>query len=64
MRIKDLELILDGCALLEAYGNYYEYIGNVDGRLCFQNVNDDSYIKSTYERLLHGSESSCYRAVQ
>ena len=64
MRARELELILDGCALLEAHGNYYEYIGNVDGRLCFQNINDDSYIKSTYVDMLHSAESRYYRAVQ
>lgn len=37
--------LLDGCALLEYHGNYYEYIGNKNGKCIFQNQDDDSYIE-------------------
>lgn len=43
--------ILDGVALLEYFGNLYEYAGMESGRYIFQSVNDDSYIKVTPESL-------------
>ena len=47
-----VEDLLDGCALLEHCGNLYEYAGFENGKYIFQNVNDDSYIRCTYESLL------------
>jgi hypothetical protein len=43
--------IMEGCAFLEYYGNLYEYIGTYDGKLFFQNVNDDSHVEMSYEQL-------------
>lgn len=43
--------LLEGCALLEYMGNLYEYIGHEKELLLFQCINDDSYIKRTYEQL-------------
>lgn len=46
--------LLEGCALLEYFGNLCEYVGHEKELLLFQCVNDDSYIKRTYEQLKIG----------
>lgn len=61
MSKSQIEDLLDGCGLLERFGNLYEYCGSKDGKLLFQNVSDDSHIEVTYESLLGTSEYSiCY----
>lgn len=51
MTAKQFNDILDGVALLEYFGNLYEYAGMESGKYIFQSVNDDSYIKVTPENL-------------
>ena len=49
---KKINEIMEGCALLECCGNLYEYIGNNRrNKMLFQNVNDDSYLRLSYEEL-------------
>ena len=59
--MKEVKCLLDGHALLEYIGNYYEYIGSENGKFIFQNVNDDSHIKLSYEQLLL---NDIYRLIQ
>ena len=49
--MNEVEDLLDGCALLEYSGNLYELAGFENGKYIFQNVNDDSHIRCTYESL-------------
>lgn len=51
MRMNEVEDLFDGCALLEYGGNLYEFAGFENGKYIFQNVNDDSHIRCTYESL-------------
>lgn len=59
--MKEVKCLLDGHALLEYIGNYYEYVGSENGKFIFQNVNDDSHIKLSYEQLLL---NDIYRLIQ
>lgn len=59
--MKEIKCLLDGHALLEYIGNYYEYVGSENGKFIFQNVNDDSHIKLSYEQLLL---NDIYRLIQ
>lgn len=43
--------LLEGVALLEYFGNLYEYVGMEAGKYIFQSVSDDSDIKATPESL-------------
>jgi hypothetical protein len=53
MTEKQVADLLDGVALLERLGDLYEYIGtDENGKLLFQSVNDDHYIRTSYENLL------------
>lgn len=44
--------LLDGCALLEVYGNLYEFCGTYQGQFLFQCVSDDQSILTSYENLI------------
>lgn len=49
---KQVDELIDGCALLEYLGNLYEYIGTENGKFIFQNINNDHFIKRDKENLL------------
>lgn len=51
LNTSQLNDILEGIALLEYFGNLYEYAGMEAGKYIFQCVSDDSYIKVTAESL-------------
>ena len=47
-KINDL---LDGCALLEIGGNYYEYVGQHNDKAVFQDVSSDYFIEVEITRV-------------
>ena len=56
MTIYDIELVVDGCAFLEANGNLYEFMGNdKKGFMIFQSINDDYHFKAKYNDLITNS---------
>lgn len=58
MNIKQAYDLLDGVAFLECLGNLYEYSGTERGKLIFQSVNDDHFIKVSFENLISMPEYS------
>ena len=55
---KQVDELIDGCALLECLGNLYEYIGMENGRYIFQSTSNDRHIKTSFESLLTMPEYS------
>lgn len=49
---RQIDELMDGCALLECLGNLYEYIGSEGGKLVFQSISNDRFIKTDVENLL------------
>ena len=49
---KQVEALMDGCALLECLGNLYEYVATENGKLVFQSISNDRFIKADEEALL------------
>ena len=63
MKAIELEVIMDGCALLKYGGSLYEYAGhNAEKRLVFENIKDGICITFSYERLT-ADESKEFTAV-
>lgn len=61
MTIYKIEEIFEGVALLEYFGNLYEYAGMVNKKYCFQCVSDDSHIEVSYENLVNSKDFDiCY----
>lgn len=60
MKEKQINDVLDGCALLEYLGDLYEYVGSANGKHTFQCVTDDSHVILSYQELL----TSPYVSVQ
>ena len=56
MNCEQIELILDGCALIEYCGNLYEYIGDQDGKHVFSDINDGEPIFVSDKALRNSSE--------
>ena len=48
--------LLEGEALLECFGNLYEFCGMEGGKYVFQSVNDDYHITVSYENLIRMPE--------
>lgn len=44
MNLEKMNDVLDGRALLEIRGEYYDFYSHCDGELLFQNITDGSYI--------------------
>lgn len=61
LQVKQLLNRLDGMTLLECRGNLYEYIGMEGDKYIFQDVTDDSYIKTSYNDLL---TKECYSVYE
>lgn len=56
MKISQINEILEGLALLEYIGCLYEYAGMEKEKYIFQSINDDHYIKVSYDSLLTMNE--------
>lgn len=51
MNMEKISDLLDGCALLEIGGYYYEYAGHRKGKAVFQDVNSDYSIEIDITRI-------------
>jgi hypothetical protein len=61
MTRQQVEDLLEGVAELECLGNLYEYIGiDENGKLLFQDINNDHYIKTSCDNLLTMPEYEYY----
>ena len=60
MNMEKMNDVLDGRALLEISGNYYEYCGHCDSKLLFQNITDDSYILAGDAEDIEGTYPEAY----
>ena len=56
MRAQEIEDIIDGCALLDWYGNLYTVSGKKGDQIIFKSTDDSHYLKVEYEALLTGPE--------
>lgn len=64
MDLEKINDVLDGRALLEIKGNYYEYCGHCDGKLLFQNIADDSYISGDVEDIGETYPEACVKEIR
>ena len=53
---REIEEILDGCALIEYCGNLYEYIGDQDGKHVFSDMRDGEPIFISDKALRQSTE--------
>ena len=57
--------LLEGCALLEIGGNYYEYVGHHNGKVALQDVSSDYFIEVDIIRIkeVYPEASIAYKGI-
>ena len=55
-RTEEIHDFIDGRCLVEYHGNYYEYIGNINGKMMLADTNDGYCICKSFDDLLEDKD--------